>query len=41
LLTVVVVEIRDDHLGTGIHESLDYSTTESRRTAGDDGNFPG
>ena len=41
LLTVVVIEVRDDHFGAGIHEPLDYSTTETRRTAGDDGNFSG
>jgi len=41
LVTVVVVEIRDDHFGPGIHESFDYSTTEARGTAGGDGDFSG
>jgi hypothetical protein len=41
MLTVVIVEICDDHLGTGVHESLDDSATEARRAARDDSDLPG
>jgi hypothetical protein len=41
VLAIVVIEIRDNYLRTGFHESFDYPTAEARGTAGDDSNLSG